>query len=78
MTFQLFDNLTPNIASHIETLVNDGFYNGDYIYRAESGFVVQGGNDLPTITSGRLPARTRSIRCLPACRPRSTTSSIRT
>ncbi len=45
MTFQLFDNLTPNTASHIETLVNDGFYNGDYIYRAQSGFVVQGGND---------------------------------
>ena len=36
MTFQLFDNLTPNTASQIETLVNDGFYNGDYIYRAQS------------------------------------------
>src|SRR5271166_6240879 len=42
MTFQLFDNLTPNTANHIETLVNDGFYNGDEIYRAQSGFVVQG------------------------------------
>ena len=25
MTFQLFDNLTPTTASHVETLVNDGF-----------------------------------------------------
>ena len=65
MTFQLFDNLTPNTASHIETLVNDGFYNGDYIYRAQSGFVVQGGNNPPQINSGG----TTSMRCPPACRP---------
>jgi cyclophilin family peptidyl-prolyl cis-trans isomerase len=52
MTFQLFDNLTPSTASHIETLVNDGFYNGDYIYRAQSGFVVQGGNNVPSINNG--------------------------
>ncbi len=58
MTFQLFDNLTPNTASHIETLVNDGFYNGDYIYRAQSGFVVQGGNDVPTISNGTVTGTT--------------------
>jgi cyclophilin family peptidyl-prolyl cis-trans isomerase len=52
MTFQLFDNLTPTTTNHIETLVNDGFYNGDYIYRAQSGFVVQGGNDPPQINGG--------------------------
>ena len=50
--FQLFDNLTPTTASHIETLVNDGFYNGDYIYRAQNGFVLQGGNDPPTVNNG--------------------------
>ena len=53
MTFQLFDNLAPTTASHIETLVKDGFYNGDYIYRAQSGFVIQGGNDPPQINSGK-------------------------
>ena len=55
MTFQLFDNLTPNTASHIETLVNDGFYNGDYIYRAETGSfaLIQGGNYPPQINSGQ-------------------------
>ncbi len=52
MTFQLFDNLTPTTASHIETLVKDGFYNGDYIYRAQNGFVIQGGNDPPQINNG--------------------------
>ena len=78
MTFQLFDNLTPNTASHIETLVNDGFYNGDYIYRAQSGFVVQGGNDPPHDHQRAVTGTNRSIRCLPACRPRSTKSSIRT
>ena len=73
MTFQLFDNLTPTTASHIETLVNDGFYNGDYIYRAQNGFVIQGGNDPPQINNGS----GKSTPCLPACRPRSTKSSIR-
>ena len=74
MTFQLFDNLTPSTASHIETLVNDGFYNGDYIYRAETGAFAsfRAATTLPRSTTG-----TASIRCLPACRPRSTKSSIR-
>ncbi len=54
MTFQLFDNLTPTTASHIETLVNDGFYKGDYIYRAETGSfaLIQGGNNPPQLNSG--------------------------
>jgi cyclophilin family peptidyl-prolyl cis-trans isomerase len=52
MTFQLFDNLTPITASHIEALVTGGFYNGDYIYRSQSNFVVQGGNNPPQINSG--------------------------
>ena len=54
MTFQLFDNLTPNTASWIENLVNAGFYNGDYIYRAETGSfaLIQGGNNPPQINSG--------------------------
>ena len=64
MTFQLFDNLTPTTASHIETLVNDGFYTGDDIYRAQSGFVVQGGNDVPTISNGTVTGTT-SIHTLP-------------
>ncbi len=54
MTFQLLDNLTPNTVSHIEALVNAGFYNGDYIYRAETGSfaLIQGGNNPPQINSG--------------------------
>ncbi len=58
MTFQLFDNLTPSVASHIETLVNDGIYNGDKIYRAENGLLVQGGNLVPTISNGSITGTT--------------------
>jgi cyclophilin family peptidyl-prolyl cis-trans isomerase len=54
MTYQLFDNLTPTTASHIEALVNGGYYNGDFIYRAETGSfaLIQGGNQVPTISNG--------------------------
>jgi cyclophilin family peptidyl-prolyl cis-trans isomerase len=54
MTFQLFDNLTPKTATWIENLVNAGFYNGDYIYRAETGSfaLIQGGNNPPQVNSG--------------------------
>ena len=76
MTFQLFDNLTPTTASHIETLVNDGFYNGDYIYRAESRIRRPGRQYPPQITNGSDGHDVNT--CLPACRPRSTKSSIRT
>ncbi|MGA2255731.1 MAG: peptidylprolyl isomerase, partial [Thermoguttaceae bacterium] len=60
MTFQLFDNLTPGIATQIETLANstNHVYNGDYIYRSDAGFVVQGGNILPTITDGQVTGQT--------------------
>ncbi len=54
MTFQLFDNLTPGIASQIEALADAKVYNGDYIYRSSAGFVVQGGNILPTISNGQV------------------------
>ncbi len=65
VTFQLFDNLAPNTASRIETLVGAGFYNGDFIYRAQSGFVVQGGNQVPTISNGSVTG-TQSINTLPS------------
>jgi cyclophilin family peptidyl-prolyl cis-trans isomerase/Ca2+-binding RTX toxin-like protein len=54
MTFELFDNLTPKTATWIENLVDDGFYNGDYVYRAETGSfaLIQGGNNPPQINSG--------------------------
>ncbi len=55
MTFELFDNLTPKTATWIENLVNDGFYDGDYIYRAETSStfaLIQGGNNPPQINSG--------------------------
>ncbi len=54
MTFQLFDNLTPNTATWIENLVNANFYNGDYIYRAETGSfaLIQGGNKPHQINGG--------------------------
>ncbi|MGO9111394.1 MAG: peptidylprolyl isomerase [Thermoguttaceae bacterium] len=65
MTFQLFDNLIPNITSHIETLVNDAIYNGDFIYRAESGLLVQGGNEVPQISNGSITS-TKTINTLPS------------
>ena len=54
MTFQLFANLTPNTVQWIENLVNAKFYNGDYIYRAETGSfaLIQGGNNPPQINGG--------------------------
>ncbi len=54
MTFQLFDNLTPKTATWIENLVKANFYNGDYIYRAETGgfALIQGGNNPPQINGG--------------------------
>jgi cyclophilin family peptidyl-prolyl cis-trans isomerase len=51
LTFQLFQNLTPNTVSMIEQFTNDGFYvnSGDFFPRIVSGFdspqttVIQGG-----------------------------------
>ncbi len=65
MTFQLFDNLTPNTANHIETLVGQGFYDNLFIYRAQSGFVVQGGNAVPTISNGTVTG-THNIKTPPS------------
>jgi cyclophilin family peptidyl-prolyl cis-trans isomerase len=61
MTFQLFDNLTPGIAGQIEALANstNHVYTGDYIYRSSAGFVVQGGNILPTITNGQVTGQSQ-------------------
>src|SRR5262249_54888013 len=50
MTYQLFDDLTPIATARIETLVNQGFYNGRNIHRIPAGFpgatdfIVQGGS----------------------------------
>jgi len=49
LTFQLFQNLTPNTVHEIETFTNDGWYTNKFITRVASGFpnatdfVVQGG-----------------------------------
>jgi cyclophilin family peptidyl-prolyl cis-trans isomerase len=50
MTFQLFNGLTPNTATNIETFTNNKFYNGTFINRVATGFpnatsfIVQGGS----------------------------------
>ncbi len=49
MTFQLFQDLTPNTVNEIQTFTNDGWYNNKWISRVASGFpnatsyIVQGG-----------------------------------
>jgi large repetitive protein len=53
MVFQLLDNLSPNTAAHIESLVQSQYYDGLQIYRngkdsSGNPFVIQGGNDPPT------------------------------
>ena len=63
LTFQLFQNLTPNTVSMIEQFTNDGFYvnTGDYFPRIVSDFdsplttVIQGGatNNTGTGSSGQ-------------------------
>lgn len=50
VTFQLFQDLTPNTVHEIETFVNDGFYVGKIFHRVANGFpgptdyIVQGGS----------------------------------
>ena len=44
MTFQLFQDLTPNTVEQIMNLVNDGFYNNLTFHRVISGFMIQGGD----------------------------------
>jgi cyclophilin family peptidyl-prolyl cis-trans isomerase len=38
LVFQLFDNLTPNTASEIETFTTNGYYNGKNFARIATGF----------------------------------------
>ena len=49
LTFQLFQNLTPNTVTQITNLTNDGYFvnTGKFFSRVLTGFVVQGGS--PTI-----------------------------
>ena len=49
LTYQLFQNLTPNTVSEISTLTNDGYYanTGNFFNRIYPGFVVQGGSPTP-------------------------------
>src|SRR5262249_11443043 len=53
LTFQLFQDLTPNTVNHIRVFTNDGYYNGKHFTRVASGFpgatdyVVQGGAPNP-------------------------------
>jgi cyclophilin family peptidyl-prolyl cis-trans isomerase len=50
MTFQLFQDLTPNTVSMITQLVNQGFYNGKNFFRIANNFpgatdyIIQGGS----------------------------------
>ena len=44
MTFQLFQDLTPNTVEQIMNLVNDGFYNNLTFHRVISDFMIQGGD----------------------------------
>ena len=50
IVFQLFNDLTPNTATNIETFVNMGFYNGLHIFRVANefpdanGYILQGGS----------------------------------
>jgi VCBS repeat-containing protein len=58
MTFELFDNLVPDVTSHIESLVNSGDFNNSSslpvnFYRIShegdgSDFVIQGGPQFPS------------------------------
>ena len=49
MTFQLFQNLTPNTVARITNFTNDGYYTqtGKYFPRVNPSFVAQGGSDNP-------------------------------
>jgi cyclophilin family peptidyl-prolyl cis-trans isomerase len=49
LTYQLFQNLTPNTVSEISNLTNNGYYvnTGKFFNRIFAGFVVQGGS--PTL-----------------------------
>lgn len=44
IVIELFDDLAPTAASRIETLVNQGFYNGLDFFRVMDGFMAQAGS----------------------------------
>jgi cyclophilin family peptidyl-prolyl cis-trans isomerase len=52
MTFELFQDLTPNTVAVITKLVNAGFYDNLIFHRIVPGFVIQGGDPLGTGTGG--------------------------
>src|SRR5262249_18400061 len=50
MVFSLFDDLAPRVTSHMESLVNSGFFNNSAsspssFYRVVDNFLIQGGTD---------------------------------
>ncbi len=53
MTFQLFQNLTPNTVQRITNFTNNGYYvnEGKYFPRILNTFVAQGGSTSPTSTA---------------------------
>jgi cyclophilin family peptidyl-prolyl cis-trans isomerase len=61
MVFQLFNGLTPNTATNIETFTNNNFYNGTFINRVVTdfagtiGFLIQGGSQTATGTNNTNP-----------------------
>jgi cyclophilin family peptidyl-prolyl cis-trans isomerase len=52
MTFELFQDLTPQTVAAITKLVNGGFYDNLIFHRIIQGFVIQGGDPLGTGTGG--------------------------
>jgi cyclophilin family peptidyl-prolyl cis-trans isomerase len=53
MTFQFFQDLTPNTVDRITNFTNDGYYvdEGRFFPRILAGFVAQGGSNSPTSTA---------------------------
>ncbi len=52
LTFQLFQNYAPATVAQIQTLVNQGFYNGLIFHRVINNFVAQGGDPTGTGSGG--------------------------
>jgi peptidyl-prolyl cis-trans isomerase A (cyclophilin A) len=52
MTFELFQDLTPQTVNTIEGLIKSGFYDGLTFHRVVPGFVIQGGDPAGNGTGG--------------------------